>query len=133
MRKLTQYVSLCGLFAFLVACSNSHEPKTSATTNSINQTQSPAENTQIVGGWAPVFLTNMDESQLNDIADGIKTNRIKRVVISYPTKMEPLAQDIHDYLLKKTNVDIPLKSIELKDTDQVKYNLTQVILTLYFS
>lgn len=116
----------------MVACSNSHQPvntpKTSAT--DINKSDSQPE---VVGGWAPVFLTNMDESQLDDIAEGIKSNRIKRVVISYPTKMEPLAQEVHDYLLKKTNVDIPLKSIELKDTDQVKYNLTQVILTLYFN
>lgn len=133
MQKLTQYLSLCGCFAFMVACSNSHQPKTAAVTNSSNQTKSSAEDSAVIGGWAPVFLTNMDESQLNDIADGIKSKRIKRVVISYPTKMEPLAQDIHDYLEEKTDVDIPLKSIELKDTDQVKYNLTQVILTLYFN
>lgn len=132
MQRVAQYFFLCGCFIFMVACSNSHQPintpKTSAT--GINKSDSQLE---VVGGWAPVFLTNMDESQLDDVADGIKSNRIKRVVISYPTKMEPLAQEVHDYLLKKTNVDIPLKSIELKDTDQVKYNLTQVILTLYFN
>jgi len=133
MQRLTQYLSLCGCLAFMVACSNSHQPKTATVTNSANQTQGSSENSEAIGGWAPVFLTNMDESQLNDIADGIKSKLIKRVVISYPTKMESLATDIHDYLEEKTAVDIPLKSIELKDTDQVKYNLTQVILTLYFN
>jgi len=116
----------------IAACSSSRQPKPSQNSNNHQETQDNEQNPS-VGGWAPVFLTYMDESQLNEIAEELNSGRIKRIVISYPTKMESLAESAHDYLLQKTNVDIPLKSIELKDTDQVKYNLTQIILTLYFN
>ena len=89
-------------------------------------------NSPVIGGWAPVFFTEMDNVQLDNISYGLNHQTIKRVTISYPTKMEALAEQIHDYLEEKTHIDIPLQTIELKDTDQVKYNLTQVIVTLYF-
>ena len=67
------------------------------------------------------------------IADGINQGRIKRAVVSYPTRMQTLAGKIHDYLQQQTKQTIAMKSVELKDTDQVKYNLKQVIVTLYFN
>lgn len=92
-----------------------------------------ASEPELVGGWAPVFFTGFDKPQLVNIADGINQGRIKRAVISYPTKMQTLANKIHDYLQQQTKQVIVMKSVELKDTDQVKYDLKQVIVTLYFN
>ena len=47
--------------------------------------------------------------------------------------MQTLAGKIHDYLQQQTKQTIAMKSVELKDTDQVKYDLKQVIVTLYFN
>ncbi len=95
--------------------------------------KSAASEPELVGGWAPVFFTGFDKPQLVNIADGINQGRIKRAVISYPTKMQTLANKIHDYLQQQTKQVIVMKSVELKDTDQVKYDLKQVIVTLYFN
>lgn len=131
IRNLPVFISIAIIIA---ACSNNSEPL-AVSGKSINNSSSsrPSEQNNTIGGWAPAFFTNMDESQLNSIAEGLNSGQIKRVVISYPTKMESLAEQIHDYLQQQTDLDLPLKSIELKDTEQVKYNLTQVILTLYFN
>lgn len=95
--------------------------------------KSVASEPELVGGWAPVFFTGFDKPQLANIADGINQGRIKRAVISYPTRMQTLAGKIHDYLQQQTKQVIVMKSVELKDTDQVKYDLKQVIVTLYFN
>jgi hypothetical protein len=47
--------------------------------------------------------------------------------------MQTLANNIRDYLQTNTGQKISMKSVELKDTEQVKYNLKQVIVTLYFN
>ncbi len=116
----------------LFACSSNTINSNARDTGGAADLGSKAGNTA-VGGWAPVFFTDMDQEKLDSITDGLNNQSIKRVVISYPTKMQVLAQQIHDYLADKTHQEIPLKTIELKDTDQVKYNLTQVIVTLYFN
>ena len=111
----------------LAACSSSQQPARP-------EQQAPAVvSPTLIGGWAPVFLVSFDRVQLDSIAQGLKEQRIKRAVISYPTKMQNLAEQIHVYLESASAQKIPLKSIELKDTSQVKYNLTQVIVTLYFN
>lgn len=123
MKKLIIFL----LSYILLACSaNPSDNKFNADTNAMKQREGK------VGGWAPVFFTAMDEDKLDSIAAGLKDKSIQRVVITYPTKMQDLAIQIHDYLENKTHQNIPLKTIELKDTTQVKYNLTQVIVTLYF-
>lgn len=86
----------------------------------------------VVGGWVPVFFSWMDTKQLAGITDGMNEGKIRRVMISYPPKMQNLAGKIQSYLQSQTKQNIEMQSIELKDTDQVSYNLTQVIVTLYF-
>lgn len=86
----------------------------------------------LVGGWVPTFYTWFDTKQLDQTVEGLNDGRIKRVVISYPSKMQSLATKIHNYLQIDNKQNIKMESLELKDTDQVSYNLTQVVVTLYF-
>ncbi|RTL12636.1 MAG: hypothetical protein EKK54_03155 [Neisseriaceae bacterium] len=121
----------------LLACSNNDGGGVINNTNSVQKVSSaPVKqdaSSPMVGGWAPVFFTGFDKDQLNQIVDGINEGRVKRAAISYPTKMQTLANNIRDYLQANTGQKIIMKSVELKDTDQVKYNLKQVIVTLYFN
>lgn len=126
--------------ALVVACSSNNSgdlrapmPVASAPLAASMPVKSAASEPELVGGWAPVFFTGFDKPQLASIADGINQGRIKHAVISYPTRMQTLAGRIHDYLQQQTKQVIVMKSVELKDTDQVKYDLKQVIVTLYFN
>lgn len=91
-----------------------------------------SDDTQLVGGWVPTFFSWFDTKQLDNIVEGMSERRIAKVVISYPSKMQTLANKIQNYLQSDTNQKVEMQSIELKNTDQVSYNLTQVIVTLYF-
>lgn len=91
-----------------------------------------SSNSELVGGWAPAFFNSYDEPQLVDIAQKMNDGVVKKIVISYPKKMQPLAAKIQSYLQKKTAQSIQMNVLDLQDTDQVSYNMTQVILTLYF-
>ena len=128
-------IGLIGLI--LIGCSSNSDvsvnPASSAPVNASMPLKSVASEPVMVGGWAPVFFTGFDKTQLANIADGINQGRIKRAVVSYPTRMQTLAGKIHDYLQQQTKQTIAMTSVELKDTDQVKYNLKQVIVTLYFN
>ena len=129
---------MIGLIGFiLIGCSSNSNVSiskiASAPENASMPVKSAASEPVLVGGWAPVFFTGFDKTQLANIADGINQGRIKRAVVSYPTRMQTLAGKIHDYLQQQTKLTIAMKSVELKDTDQVKYDLKQVIVTLYFN
>lgn len=131
VRKITLLIAVAGLFA----CSSN-----GGSLDVKNSTQEVASapikqnaSEPIIGGWAPVFFTGFDKKELDQIVDGISTGGIKRAVVSYPTRMQTLANNIRDYLQTNTGQKISMKSVELKDTDQVKYNLKQVIVTLYFN
>ena len=128
-------IGLIGLI--LIGCSSNSNVSvskiSSAPVNASMPLKSAAIEPVIIGGWAPVFFTGFDKTQLANIADGINQGRIKRAVVSYPTRMQTLAGKIHDYLQQQTKQMIAMKSVELKDTDQVKYDLKQVIVTLYFN
>lgn len=129
---------MLGLIGFLlIGCSSNSNVSVSkiasAPENASMPVKSAASEPVMVGGWAPVFFTGFDKTQLANIADGINQGRIKRAVVSYPTRMQTLAGKIHDYLQQQTKQTIAMKSVELKDTDQVKYDLKQVIVTLYFN
>lgn len=146
IRTQESYFSMLNKFIFvlvgalLVACSSNYSgdlraPMQVASTPlaASMPVKSAASEPELVGGWAPVFFTGFDKPQLASIADGINQGRIKHAVISYPTRMQTLAGRIHDYLQQQTKQVIVMKSVELKDTDQVKYDLKQVIVTLYFN
>lgn len=128
-------IGLIGLI--LIGCSSNSDVSvskvSSAPVNASMPAKSAASDPVMLGGWAPVFFTGFDKSQLDNIVAGINQGRIKRAVVSYPTRMQTLAGKIHDYLQQKTQQTIAMKSVELKDTDQVKYDLKQVIVTLYFN
>jgi hypothetical protein len=128
-------IGLIGLI--LIGCSSNSNVSVSKIASAPENASMPVKNAAsepvMVGGWAPVFFTGFDKTQLANIADGINQGRIKRAVVSYPTRMQTLAGKIHDYLQQQTKQPIAMKSVELKDTDQVKYNLKQVIVTLYFN
>lgn len=129
---------MIGLIGFiLIGCSSNSNVSiskiASAPENASMPVKSVASEPVMAGGWAPVFFTGFDKTQLANIADGINQGRIKRAVVSYPTRMQTLAGKIHDYLQQQTKQPIAMKSVELKDTDQVKYDLKQVIVTLYFN
>lgn len=130
----------------LIACSSVNErPKMSLLPATIssesapvlldNASDSTSESSPMVGGWVPVFFNQFDKPELDNIATDLNSGRVKQVAISYPTKMQPLANKIKNYLQTNTNKTkaISMNAVELKDTDQVTYNLTQVILTLYFN
>jgi hypothetical protein len=131
VKKITLLVAIAGLFA----CSSNGGGVDSK--NSIQEVSSAPikqnASSPMIGGWAPVFFTEFDKDELNQVVDGVNAGRVKRVAISYPTKMQTLANSIRDYLQINTGQKITMKSVELKDTDQVKYNLKQVIVTLYFN
>jgi hypothetical protein len=131
VKKITLLVAIAGLFA----CSSNGGGVDSK--NSIQEVSSAPikqnASSPMIGGWAPVFFTEFDKDELNQVVDGVNAGRVKRVAISYPTKMQTLANNIRDYLQTNTGQKITMKSVELKDTDQVKYNLKQVIVTLYFN
>lgn len=128
-------IGLIGLI--LIGCSSNSDVSvskvSSAPVNASMPVKSAASDPVMLGGWAPVFFTGFDKSQLDNIVAGINQGRIKRAVVSYPTRMQTLAGKIHDYLQQQTQQTIAMKSVELKDTDQVKYDLKQVIVTLYFN
>ena len=86
----------------------------------------------LVGGWAPAFFSGFDTKKLDDIVDGMNQKRIKHVVVTYPPQMQTLANKIHDYLHNNTKQQIPMEIIKLQNTEQVSYNMEQVIVTLYF-
>lgn len=90
------------------------------------------EDSKLIGGWAPVFFTKYDQTQLLDIADKMKVGTVKKVIVSYPKKMQSLAAQIQGYLQKNTSQKVAMNSLDLKDNDQVSYNMNQVIVTLYF-
>ncbi len=131
VKKVILLIAVAGLFA----CStnsggiNTKSSVQEASSAPIKQNAS----SEMVGGWAPVFFTGFDKSELDQIVEGVNAGRIKRAAISYPTRMQTLANSIRDYLQTNTGQKITMKSVELKDTDQVKYNLKQVIVTLYFN
>lgn len=145
MRNLF-YLSVPALL--LISCSvtnsNASENHVSMSTNPTmlsvpTLTESPVVNDEskeaesaVIGGWVPVFFSWMDNKQLAGITEGMNDGKIRRVMISYPPKMQTLAGKIRDSLQAQTKQDVEMQSIELKDTDQVSYNLTQVIVTLYF-
>ncbi|MEN9946899.1 MAG: hypothetical protein RLZZ293_1285 [Pseudomonadota bacterium] len=140
MNLIKSYSLLAGASLSLLACSTNHN---STTIPEKSMSSSPLATPQIndkldgsesgvVGGWAPVFFTEMNQTKLDDIVTGMRSGRIKRATISYPTKMQSLAIKIYNYLEASTEQKITMQAIELKNTDQVQYNLTQVIVTLYF-
>lgn len=101
--------------------------------NPVSESDTMAENKPtLVGGWAPAFFSGFDTKKLDSIVDGMNQNRIKHVVVTYPPQMQTLANKIHDYLHTKTNQQIPMEIIKLQNTEQVSYNMEQVIVTLYF-
>lgn len=85
-----------------------------------------------IGGWAPVFFAKYDQAQLSDIAAKMEDGVVKKVIVSYPKKMQPLAKKIQSYLQQTTSQKVTMDYLELKNTDQVSYNMSQVIVTLYF-
>lgn len=87
---------------------------------------------QLIGGWAPVFFSDFNTQELNKIVYGMKNKKIKKAVISYPKTMNELALKIQTYLQNKTRQKIAKQLVELQNTAQVQYNITQVIVTLYF-
>ncbi len=138
--KLSYLMSVLPISAIVCACSTSSLPITtieSVNSNSvIVESKDPAnlvESPVMVGGWVPVFFSGYNQNQVNDIVNGLNQGRIKKAVVSYPTRMQTLALKIHDNIQKNTTVKIPMESVELRDTDQVKYDLKQVIVTLYFN
>lgn len=85
-----------------------------------------------VGGWAPAFFSEFNKKELQEIVTGIQEGRISKVVVSYPTQMNKLAVQIHDYLQSVTKGNIQMEAYELANTDTVTYNMSQVVVTMYF-
>lgn len=130
-KKITLLIIVAGLFA---CSSNGGGLSVKNSSQEVASTPIKQDASEpMLGGWAPVFFTGFDKNELDQVVDGINSGRVKRAAISYPTKMQTLANNIRDYLQTNTGQKITMKSVELKDTGQVKYNLKQVIVTLYFN
>lgn len=102
----------------LVESGSASQPMTAAVNGSSN--------------WIPMVFVDFDTATLATLADNLKAGKVKRAAIVYPSKMKTLAQRIQRYLEDQTNQDVPMMNVELRNTEQVQYDLSQVIVTLYF-
>ena len=98
--------------------------------SAVNQPQAAAVSG--TSNWIPMVFIDFDTIALSSLADNLKTGKVKRAAIIYPSKMKTLAQRIQRYLEDQTNQDVPMMNVELRNTEQVQYDLSQVIVTLYF-
>lgn len=137
MKKVVVVLSLLAL----VGCSSNKPLSTSVTDNyalqqsliessAVNQPQAAAVSG--TSNWIPMVFIDFDTIALSSLADNLKTGKVKRAAIIYPSKMKTLAQRIQRYLEDQTNQDVPMMNVELRNTEQVQYDLSQVIVTLYF-
>lgn len=131
LSALVAYIVCSCATKSVVASHNTPNEESAISVEESAATPSNSEN-KMVGGWAPVFFVNYDQTQLSDIADKMKNGVVKKVVVSYPKKMQPLAKKIQNYLQQTTSQQVTMDYLELKDTEQVSYNMSQVIVTLYF-
>lgn len=137
VKKIVVVLSLLAL----VGCSSNKPLSTSVTDNYALQqsliessvtNQPPAAAVSGSPNWIPMVFVDFDTTALSSLADSLKTGKVKRAAIIYPSKMKTLAQRIQRYLEDQTSQDVPMLNVELRNTEQVQYDLSQVIVTLYF-
>lgn len=137
VKKIVVLLSLLAL----VGCSSNKPLSTSITDNHVLQqsltesgvaNQSSTAVVNSVPNWVPMVFVDFDTTALSLLADNLKTGKVKRAAIIYPSKIKTLAQRIQRYLEDQTSQDVPMMNVELRNTEQVQYDLSQVIVTLYF-
>ena len=103
------------------------DTNTAATESSNDKSTEPKK---IIGGLAaPIYFQNYDQNMIDNIAN---VHTAKKIIISYPTKLKPLAIQINDGIIAKSQVPVQMHEVNLQDTDTVKYRHDVVIVTLDF-
>lgn len=83
---------------------------------------------QIIGGWYPMFFTEFDKDNLDNI---LSNQNIKKIVLTFDYNNE-LANKISDYIkIKSPNINVLVEYEPNKDTLETKYNHDMVILKIY--
>lgn len=90
----------------------------------------PVESIELVGGWYPVFFNDYSNTKVQEIVDGVKTGRIKRLIISYDENLF-LAMQIRVNILAKVNFAIQMEHVPLTDSSSTQFNHSQVVITVY--
>lgn len=90
----------------------------------------PVESIELVGGWYPVFFNKYSNTKVLEIVDGIKTGKIKRLIISYDEN-KLLAMQIRTNIQAKVNFAIQMEHVPLTDSDSTQFNHSQVVVTVY--
>lgn len=122
MRKILLII-LCMCFSVVFAI----DIIESSSPNNNNQT-----NAEAIGGWSPMFFTSYDIKKVNGIVTMIKEKRIKDIKITYPASKSDLAFKIARAIQKDTDQVITINKFDIKDTTTIKYNHSQVVVTLYY-
>lgn len=84
---------------------------------------------QMVGGFgAPIYFTQYDQVKVNSIK---KVQGIDHILISFPptSKLQHLAREIANNL---ANYKVIQRPIYLQNTKTTQYNLSSVIVVVYF-
>lgn len=67
---------------------------------------------------------------LSEIVDGIKTGKIKRLIISYDEN-KSLAMQIRTNVQAKVNFAVQMEHVPLTDSSSTQFNHSQVVVTVY--
>ncbi len=142
MRKIiiicisTIAINSCATVANTTAPDLSQRPQTKSIAPETNTTapeslvDKPIEPEKIIGGLAaPIYFQNYDQNMIDNI---VNVHTAKKIIISYPTKLKPLAIQINDEIAAKSQVPVQMYEVNLQDTDTVKYRHDVVIVTLDF-
>lgn len=87
---------------------------------------------ELIGGCsAPIFFTHYDQNLIDSICTN--KNNPKRLDVSYPSNLKPLAFKIIKGINKKCNIAIKESELNLQDTDIVKYRHDAVVVSIIFN
>lgn len=84
----------------------------------------------VVGGWYPVFFDDYSAVKVNQIITSIKEGRVSKISINYDQN-QALADNIHQTIISKTNVDAKLVRTSPPQDNTVKYNHMRVVVTVW--
>lgn len=94
----------------------------------IESQETKSYKSQIIGGWYPMFFTDFDKDNLDNI---LSNQNIKKIVLTFDYNNE-LANKISSYIKSRSpNITLLVEYEPNKDTLETKYNHDMVILNIY--
>lgn len=107
------------------------QKNSSSNTIAVNSLSASAkESPELIGGWYPVFFNEYSNVKVQEIVDGIKTGKIKRLIISYDEN-KSLAMQIRTNVQAKVNFAVQMEHVPLTDSSSTQFNHSQVVVTVY--